>query len=94
MGRKPFGHKFKIISTDKFYLAVPNDPGRWKHLASITLGVREFVFLEDTRDGRRYIEEITGGHLEKIDDDPLWHALMQFIDNSGLNTVVTSSKGR
>lgn len=63
---------------------------RWEHRATLGWNTREFmVFLDNgiikdgisLQAGQVYVEEITGGHLSKIEDDSLWQALVYFAGN-------------
>jgi len=68
---------FKLLDSNRFYLQGTNQ--RFLHLASIIRGIREYIFFLDMQTSQSYIEEITGGDLEKIEDDELWDALANFI---------------
>jgi len=45
------------------------------------------MYFKDKLEHRVYIEEITGGHLERIEDDSLWNSLKEFLDEKGLTQV-------
>jgi hypothetical protein len=45
------------------------------------------MYFIDSYTGNTYIEEITGGHLARIEDDKLWEALARFIHEKGLDAV-------
>lgn len=71
----------RLLDTNRYYLPsnVPNPP---LHIATIEDGTREylcFYFL-----GQIYIEEITGGHLEWIEDDQKHEELHQFLQFHGV----------
>jgi len=70
----------RIVSTKQFPLNGTQE--RFWHLATITAGVKEFMYFLDTQSGLTYIEEITGGHLEKIDDDNLWNDLAKLLQDN------------
>lgn len=74
----------KLINTERFYLETPQDPKTWLHLASIHHNIREFMCFANTRSGQVYIEEITGGHLELIEDDVLFQELHGFLCMHGV----------
>jgi hypothetical protein len=75
----------KLISTNRYYL--PNTNNRFLHLASIHYGVREFICFKDTFEEKMYIEEITGGHLQFIDDDALAEGLSDFLRDNGVLNI-------
>jgi len=77
--------RFIIINKKTFPL--PGTRGRFTHLATIQYGIREFMYFKDKLEHRVYIEEITGGHLERIEDDSLWNSLKEFLDEKGLTQV-------
>lgn len=83
---KSYGGAFKILNRKQYSLAGTND--RFIHLATIAYGVQEFMFFLDRAIGQTHIEEITGGSLTKIDDDKLWAALGNFLQESGLTQIV------
>jgi len=63
----------KVINSNRFYF-----PGTTAlHLASIQDGLKEYICFY--LDGKIYIEEITGGHLEFIEDDNLAEELLNFL---------------
>lgn len=72
---------FKLSNTNKFSL--PSTGNRAKHLATIDYGLRTFIcFVLDN--SRCYIEEVSGGHLERIEDDELARELEQFLKERNL----------
>lgn len=74
----------KLINTNRFYLPVVGDPKGWLHLASIQDGLREYMCFINTHTQEVFVESITGGHLEQIEDDSLAEALYQFLDQNGI----------
>lgn len=78
-----YGGKFILLDPKQFSL--PGTNNRFYHLATILYGVREFMFMMDMVDTTTYIEEITGGNLSKIEDDELWQALAEFIQEKSIN---------
>ena len=86
---KLYGGKFQIINKAQFPL--PGSGGRFTHLATVTHGVQEFMFFLDSALGQTHIEEITGGSLVKIEDDILWDALGNFLQESGLTKITQES---
>lgn len=73
---------FKVINTNHFPLKGTND--RFWHMATITKGVREFMVFIDTVGQATYIEEITGGGLNKILEDDIWADLRKMVDEQNL----------
>ena len=67
----------KLLNTNRFYLAGTNK--HFVHLATVTYNIREFMCFVDTISQKVYIEEISGGHLEFIEDDSLAQALASFL---------------
>jgi hypothetical protein len=72
----------KFLNKNKFPLN--NTNGRYFHLATIEHGVREFMCFVDRSTGKIFIEEITGGHLDFIEDDQLANALSEFCTMHGI----------
>jgi hypothetical protein len=72
----------KLIDTNRFFLAGTNN--RFLHLATIQDGVREYMCFSDTETKKVYIEAITGGQLEFIEDDALAVALTDFLTDRGI----------
>jgi hypothetical protein len=66
----------QIADTNRYWL-----PGqkRFLHLCTIFEGVREFIAMFDTQDKGMYIEEVSGGHLSRIEDDSLAQELNDFL---------------
>lgn len=69
---------------------------RWERRATLGWNTREFmVFLDNgiikdgvvLQPGQVYVEEITGGHLSKIEDDSLWKALVYFAQSNGFTEL-------
>lgn len=72
----------KLVNTNRFILAGTNN--RFLHVATIVDGLHEFMCMYDLYTQKLYIEEITGGHLEFIQDDALANALAEFLRESGV----------
>lgn len=72
--------RFIILNRKQF--ALPGTNGRFKHLATITYGVREFMAFLDMDTVNTYVEEITGGHLEEVKDEELWQDLVRFLQTN------------
>jgi hypothetical protein len=75
----------KILNKNIFFLS--GTKKRFKHLASVQMGVREFMCFFDVLTSKVYIEEISGGHLEFIEDDKLAKELAVFMDEHGLTEI-------
>lgn len=69
----------KIINSNRFFLNVPAQPNQWLHLATVQHGLREYMCFQDKLTEEVYIEEVTGGLLEKIEDDSLAQDLENFL---------------
>jgi len=67
----------KLIDSNRYYL--PGTSGRWIHIATVHHGLREYMCFADRSNNKMYIEEITGGSLEFIDDDSLAQGLADFV---------------
>jgi len=79
--------RFILVSSKRFPLKVQGNSNRFWHLATIHYGVREYMYFVDTLTLKTYIEEITGGHLETIEDDSLWQELANFIQSKGITYI-------
>ncbi len=71
----------KLLDTNRYYL-----PGQnvYLHLATITENLREWVCFADTRTNQVFIEELTFGQLDRIEDDSLAQALSDFLTYKGV----------
>lgn len=79
---------FVTTDTNRYHLKVPRpNHERWLHLATIQKGVREFMLFVDLQTSKAYIEEITGGSLEKIEDDQLHQDLVKFCELHQLSSL-------
>jgi len=67
----------KLIDTNRYYL--PNTTKQYLHLATIQHGVREFLCFAQVKSQKIYIEEITGGQLQFIEDDSLAEGLHNYL---------------
>jgi hypothetical protein len=75
-----------LKNSNRFYLNVPAEPNNWLHLATLQEGVREFCCFCDKITGQVYIEEMVGGHFERIEDDFLAESIAEFLkDNKVLD---------
>lgn len=74
--------EFTLIDTNKYALKGTN--GRFLHMGTATSGLREYMCLLDTLTSQTYIEEISGGHLELIEDDNLFDDLLEFFFERGV----------
>lgn len=78
----------KIASRKRYLLN--NTHGRFVHLATVVHNVREFMYFLDSALNQTYIEEITGGHLSKIEDDSLWYELGAFLQEQKVTNIKES----
>jgi len=69
-----------MIDTNPFPLKIPECPNAIWHLATVHEGVREYIYYVTLWDRQFYLEEITGGSLQKIEEDERWEALAHFIE--------------
>lgn len=76
---------FKLIDTNRYFLEGTRN--NFIHIASIGRGLREFVLLLERSTKKVYLNEITGGNLEYIDDDSLYEDLMNFVEEKKLVTI-------
>ena len=77
----------KLINTNRFFL--PGSNKRGLHIATIQRNLREYMcfalFDSPLITGtpsppfQIYIEEVTGGHLERIEDDSLAESIHSFL---------------
>jgi len=80
---------FQILSRKSFPLKVDNEKEnlvfhRYEHRATIGHGCKEYLIFIDHAKAQSHIEEVTGGHLEAIEDDSLHEALTNFAMENGL----------
>lgn len=75
----------KLINSNRFFLE--GTQNRFLHMATAHYGAREFMCFQDCVTGNTYIEEITGGTLERIEDDALAIALANFLEETGVLDV-------
>lgn len=72
----------KLINSNRYSLAGTN--GVWLHLATVAEGVREFMCFTQVKTRKVYIEEITGGNLQFIEDDALAEGIHNFLTERGV----------
>lgn len=93
-------HPFELIDSRTFGLPLSN--GHLPtHLATVKWGLREFIYYR-LEDGQTYIEEIIArptlkdgkivAYYKFIDDDNLWQALANFLQEKGLTDMATPFK--
>lgn len=78
--------RIKIADKNKYPL--PKTNGRFIHIATMHYGLREFIYFVDKATQQSYIEEITGGTLQIIEDDNLWNDLAQTLKEHKLDHMV------
>jgi len=74
----------KIKNANKFYL---DSFKRFLHIATVSFRHRDFFVFVDKRNTTFYIEEIVGGHLERIEDNQLAEDLELFANYHKLLSV-------
>jgi hypothetical protein len=79
--------EFKLIDTNRFYIAVAGHPERFIHLFSIMYGLKEFIGMLDRATAKIYINDITSGNPEEIEDEKLFMDLMKFCAEKKLITI-------
>lgn len=67
----------QLADTNRFFLEGTNK--QFLHIATVLEGVREYMCFANVNTNEVYIEEVTGGHLEFIEDDALATALHDFL---------------
>ena len=72
----------KLLDSNRFCLQ--GTANQFLHIATVANGVREYMCFCDLKTQKVYIEEITGGHLEFIDDDSLAEGIAEFLRESGV----------
>ncbi len=77
--------EFQILDERRFPLKMDNTKDllaywRWEHRVTLGQGARDFMVFVDNLSGSVYIEEVIGGHLEKIYDDSLHEAIVRFAE--------------
>lgn len=86
--------EFQILDERRFCLQlskqINKDSSVWRfeHRATIGYRGRTFLVLVDNLTTSIYIEEITTGHLEKIEDDSLHTALSVFAEEKGFCRIL------
>jgi len=66
--------------TDTNIYPLPGTNGLYMHLASISSGLREFLYFKNTKTNQTWIEEITSGSLQRIEEETLWSDLYAFLE--------------
>lgn len=87
---------FKIANEKRFPLVVTNstdnvdllDYYRWEHRVTISYGFKKFMVFLDNLTSSLYIEEITTGNLETINDDSLWSSLFKWATDKGFINIL------
>ena len=77
--------KFKIVNLNPFPLRGTSK--RYLHLATIQSGFHEYMCFADLEEERIYIEELTGGHLSRIEDNNLASDLEEYVREKGVLTL-------
>lgn len=85
--------QFQVLDGKKYPLQVTDAKGkllqyhRYEHRATLGWNTREFMVFADHLMLEMHIEEVIGGHLEVIDDDPLFEALKKYSYKNGFMEV-------
>lgn len=89
MARYTYLGDFKFVDTNRFWLKTNDKRKRWLHIASIQIGLREFVYFLDHVEERLYIEEITTGKLQQIPakEENLFKELAALVEDKEYNWV-------
>lgn len=77
--------RLRLVDSNLFYLK--GTKNKFLHLATIHRGAREFVCFMGIPTRQVYIEEITGGHLKRIEDTGLATELEVFCQSTGIINV-------
>ena len=72
----------KLINTNRFLLPTLTGTPPVLHLATIQDGVKEYICFYTL--GSIYVEEITGGHLELVEEDSLHEELCNLLLLKGI----------
>ncbi len=75
----------KITDSNRYFL--PNTNGRFVHLATVQNSIKEYICFFDLQDRRCYIEDITTGNLEFIQDDELAKELSEFLFDNHITDI-------
>ena len=75
-------NKLRLVDSNTYPLSGTNE--RFVHLATVTGGLRDFMCFIDERAQKVYIEEITGGSLEFINDELLVEDIAHFLNEHNL----------
>jgi len=78
---------FQIINEKRFPLKVKDikdnvdllDYYRWEHRVTIGSGFHKYMIFLDNLKQVVYIEDVTNGNLEEIEDEPLWEAIFRWV---------------
>lgn len=71
----------RILDGNRYYL--PGTNKRFMHIATVTHMSREYMFFRDEQTLSAYLEEITGGKLDRIDDIDTWNDIMIYLCQNG-----------
>lgn len=72
----------KLTDSNRFYL--PNTSNLYLHLATVQRNLREYLCFANVTTQQIYIEEVTGGQLQFIDDDKLAEGIHEFLIESNV----------
>lgn len=87
--------EFKIIDEKRYPLNIHQFNNkdllpyyRFEHRVTVGYRGRRFIAFVDQMLGNVYIEEITEGQLNTIDDDSMFEALRTWIDEKGFFAII------
>ena len=72
----------KLLDSNRYWL--PGSQKRFLHIASVERGVHEYMCFANVENNQIYIEEITGGSLQFIEEDKLVEEIQFFLTYNGL----------
>lgn len=81
-----------FILVDSNVFALPGTSRRYFHLATVHMGLREFICFLDALTQQCYVEEITGGQLNFIEEEELATDLTRFLEEKGITDLRTTGE--
>ena len=76
----------KLLSSKTHPLKGTNE--EYWHLATVEDGVHEYMCFLCMKNNKVFIEEITGGQLEFINDDSLALDIAKFLESKGITDIL------
>lgn len=56
---------------------------RFEHRVTVGRNFKQFMVFVDNLDSKIYVEDITGGNLNLVEDEQTWHAVYNFVKEKG-----------